>query len=201
MTKRHPPFRHLLTGMRVRHVHESSITQTNSSGPDISIRAAVDSNAEAIVALHFASVRHHGDGLYSPEIIDSWSPPPDERRWARMRCAIASDVEMVLVAEISGEVCGFGAVCAAEGHLRALYVHPAFGRRGVGSAILSRLESLAIAKGAAQLRLDASLNAEAFYHNRGFEAVERAVHRLSSGVEMVCVVMRKQLAQIDPATR
>lgn len=159
------------------------------------IRAGVASDAKAVIDLHFAAVRHQPSRFYSLEIINAWSAPPDENRYTRWRRSLESGNEIVLIAEVSGQVCGFGSLCVSEQQLRALYVDPGFGRRGVGSALLFQLEAVAITKGLAELHLNASLNAEAFYRNRGFEIVRRGVHRLSAGLEMECSVMRKRLAQ------
>jgi putative acetyltransferase len=66
-------------------------------------------------------------------------------------------------------------------------------RRGVGSGILVRLEQLALGHGVEELRLDSSLNAEAFYQRHGYEVVERGVHRLGTGREMAAIKMKKRL--------
>ena len=166
--------------------------------PGLSIRPAVEADARAIVSLHFASVHHFATGFYPQHILDLWSSPPDERRWDRMRRAIASEAEAVVVAECSGMICGFGSVVAAEEELRSLYVDPGFARRGVGSVLLAHLESVALAHGLRQLHLNASLNAVPFYRTHGFEVVRPGVHHLSGGIDMACVAMRKTLSA--PAT-
>jgi putative acetyltransferase len=75
--------------------------------------------------------------------------------------------------------------------LRAICVHPDFGRECVGSRILAALEELARQHGLDELAIDASLNAEDFYLNHGFAVVERGEHtRLA---RMRCVKMRKAL--------
>jgi hypothetical protein len=53
-------------------------------------------------------------------------------------------------------------------------------RRGVGAAILSRLEEAAVKRGALRLQLQSSINAEAFYARHGYQAFERTTHRLRS---------------------
>jgi putative acetyltransferase len=162
---------------------------------NVDVRPAVGNDARALVNLHFASVRHFAAGHYPTEILQLWSTPPDDRRYERMRLAIASDVELVLVAESMGAICGFGSIVATEQELRSLYVDPAFGRRGIGSALLSRLELLAVAKGMRELQLKASLNAEAFYRKRGFKIIRQGLHRLSGGIDMQCLEMRKSLTE------
>lgn len=89
---------------------------------------------------------------------------------------------------------GFGSIVPESEELRAVYVHARAGRCGVGSAILEQLELLAVSHGCAQLQMDASVNAEAFYRRNGYIVVERGIHRLSSGHDMACVKMRKTLS-------
>lgn len=50
-------------------------------------------------------------------------------------------------------------------------MHPASGRRGVGSAIVRELERLAVASGIPALDVTASLNAEAFYMQHGYQSL------------------------------
>ncbi len=78
--------------------------------------------------------------------------------------------------------------------LRAVYVHPSAGRRGVGARILQKLEKLTTERGVEHLALDASLNAEAFYTRHGYEAGERTTHEFHSGASVSCIKMTKQLA-------
>jgi GNAT superfamily N-acetyltransferase len=76
---------------------------------------------------------------------------------------------------------------------------PSHGRRGVGTRILRRLERLAREVGAAELHLDASVNAERFYRAHGYAAEGRDEHELWTGRRMACVRMRKHLtAERDP---
>src|SRR5208283_3950217 len=96
-------------------------------------------------------------------------------------------------AEVGARIVGFGSIVPQTSELRAIYVHPDFGRRGVGSQILWALEHLARRHGLTELAMDASLNAEDFYLIHGFAVVERGEHTLSGGARMRCVKMRKAL--------
>jgi putative acetyltransferase len=68
----------------------------------------------------------------------------------------------VLVAESNSRIAGFGMIVPADEELRAVYVDPAFGRQGVGTAILHRLEQTARERSVDRLNLSSSINAEAF---------------------------------------
>jgi putative acetyltransferase len=160
----------------------------------IKIRRATVSDAIAIAELHHAAVHQCGISFYPVEILDLWSPKPDERRIQRMRDSVVSPDEIVIVAEIDGVLGGFGTIVPAQEELRALYVRPDVAGRGLGSAMLSHLESLARDQGNENLNLKASLNAVDFYRKRGFAVVRSGSHRIAPDVEMACMEMRKSLS-------
>jgi N-acetylglutamate synthase-like GNAT family acetyltransferase len=54
-------------------------------------------------------------------------------------------------------------IVPADAELRAVSVDPTFGRQGVGTSILHRLEQTARERGVARLNVASSINAEAFY--------------------------------------
>ena len=57
----------------------------------------------------------------------------------------------------------------------------------------NQIEAVARHRGARSLRLKATLNAEAFYANRGYEAPGRDSHRLTADVALECIPMTKPL--------
>jgi GNAT superfamily N-acetyltransferase len=170
------------------------------AGLEVTVRAATVADAVDIIDVHHAAVHKTASSSYPPEILDNWSREPDERRYQQMRDIIAKGDELVLVAEGASGICGFGSIVPQLGELRAVYVHPDLGRRGIGSQITAALERLALAKGVADLQMDASINAEPFYRWAGYSVIDRGTHRLSTGHEMACVKMVKSLrGQADRA--
>jgi putative acetyltransferase len=160
---------------------------------NVEIRPATEADAEAIIDLHFAAVHQTAAAFYLPEVLDSWSRPPDERRYQQIRQAVAKGEELIVVAQDASGVVGFGSIVPSLRELHAVYVHPKAGRRGIGSRILIELERLAVDRGVPRLRMDASVNAEAFYQRAGYEIVEPSVFRLGAGLEMASVKMKKEL--------
>ncbi|HUH84131.1 MAG TPA: GNAT family N-acetyltransferase [Stellaceae bacterium] len=57
--------------------------------------------------------------------------------------------------------------------VRAMYTHPAWVRRGIGSLILRLCEETAAKEGFSRLELMATLSGEPLYRARGFAALER----------------------------
>jgi len=160
---------------------------------DLHVRLAVTADAEAIVRTHHEAVwntaRHH----YQPDVLEAWAVTLTDDSYEQVRQEIADAEMVVLVAESNSRIAGFGMIVPAGEELRAVYVDPAFGRQGVGTAILHRLEQTARERSVDRLNLSSSINAEAFYGKHGYEVVERATHRLRSGHEMACVRMTKRL--------
>ena len=169
------------------------VTVKHEDNLNVNIRPAIVADAIAIIDLHFAAVHQSTGSFYSSEVLNSWSTKPDETRYDQIRRAVEKGEELFVVAEDASGVVGFGSIVPTLQELRAVYVHPRAGRRGVGLAILNCLEQLALDRGVLQLQLDASINAEAFYRRAGYEILERGVHRLRSGREMACVKMKKSL--------
>ena len=159
------------------------------------IRSGVAEDAESIVRVHHASVHRAGAASYPNKVLDAWFGEPREARFARMRQAIGSADELVLVAEDGQRVIGFGSIVLSLGELRSLYVHPDAWRRGVGAVLLAELERLAAGRGLTRLQLKASLNAEPFYQASGYASDGPGVHQIGAGLTMACVKMHKELAR------
>ncbi len=81
----------------------------------------------------------------------------------------------VFVAEVDGRVVGeLEAYLSREAvpfgtlHLSLLYIHRAYQRRGIGTALMARLVALARERGAAQITTQPEPSAEPFYRRQGF---------------------------------
>ena len=159
------------------------------------IRGAVDADAQAVIWVHRAAVRRTAAAFYTPTIVDAWAAKDNSETVRRTREEIADEAMVVIVAEENAKVVAFGMIVPGDEELRAVYVHPDAGRRGIGTAILQRLEESAIERGATRLQLHSSINAEAFYARQEYTVVDRTRHRLRSGVEMACVTMTKELSR------
>jgi putative acetyltransferase len=163
----------------------------------VEIREATPAEARGIMLAHRSAVLCSAASQYSPEVLRDWDSgfdPDNEQVVKMMSETIALGVEPTIVAEIGDTVAGFGTIIPKHAELRALYVHADFGREGVGSAIISRLEELAVQRGLSGLWLAASLNAEAFYVRHGYRVLRRGELTLSTGTKMTCVYMTKALA-------
>jgi len=159
----------------------------------LSVDIARPEDATAIAKIHFAAVHQTAAAWYSEEVRLAWSPPVNEGRIERMRLVIERSEEVTLVVRSHEAVVGFGSLVPADCELRAVYVHPQWGRRGVGTLLLRSLEEQAQKQGVPFLQMDASLNAQRFYERNGYRVLARGLHRSRSGQKIDCVKMRKDL--------
>lgn len=160
----------------------------------IRIERAQPEDAAALLEIHVAVVHQTAAPYYSKEVINSWSRLPitsDQIEQIKQRW-IENPDHRIVVARQNNKAVGFGMI-DKNSELQGLYVHPDFGRCGIGAKILAALEQEAALLGLSYLKADASINAEAFYSKQGFEVIEYGIHRLASGQEMACVKMRKTL--------
>jgi putative acetyltransferase len=150
------------------------------------IRPARTQDTRSIVELHADTVRRVNSRDYSPSQIDGWLGDP-ERRLARTEAMIREG--RYYVAEEDGRVVGFGHFHDSE--ITSLYVDAELHGRGIGSALLARLEEEAVRAGAFELEAKSTLTALGFYLASGYEQIERL--RVGS-VGLDVVRMRKRLA-------
>lgn len=153
------------------------------------IRRARLADAAALARVMSASIRALAADFYAPRQIAAWaSLPPLYHAWA-----MTAGGEHVLVAERGGRIAGYAALRRRE--VTALFVRPSAAGRGVGSALLSRVEREARRRGVAAVTVDASRNGAGFYRARGFAGVRRVAVPLPGGGKLEAIRMRKRLTQ------
>ena len=132
---------------------------------------------------------------YPENILNSWGRSHSEeelaKREQRFNLRIEQRENVIVVAEVEKQIAGFGEISLSQSELTALYVNPDFKRQGIGTAIIQDLESRAKEQGIKALTLHSSLTAVPFYEKNGFRAVKQSTHRLATGEDMACVIMKK----------
>jgi GNAT superfamily N-acetyltransferase len=143
----------------------------------VEIRLARPEDAPAIARVHVAVWQTTYRGLIADALIDEVAFAQRAAMWGDILTAY-TETHPVLVAEDFGVgVCGFGNagplrgedVLGYSGEFKTLYLLPAYQRRGIGRAMLSRLAALLIERGhdAALAWVLASNPACGFYESMG----------------------------------
>ena len=77
--------------------------------------------------------------------------------------------------------------------VRAIFVHPAFARRGLGSLILAHVEAAAQAAGFRQFEMGSTLTGVPLYRLKGYVEIERISVPLHNGEALPVVRMTKTM--------
>lgn len=141
-------------------------TQLASVAPRIAIRQAGAQDAGAACMLLRRSIlqscaRDHGQDRL---ILEHWlanKTPATVAGW------IASPGNHCLLALHGDSVAGV-AILTRKGRIALLHVHPELLLRGIGTSLLRALEAQARAWGLANLRVDSTLSARAFFVRQGY---------------------------------
>lgn len=153
------------------------------------VRRAKEEDCEGIWRVHTKAIREIASSHYTSEETEAWASPRKPEHYVKSICS-----KEFYVAEENGVIIGFGTLNQESGEIEAVYVLPEVMRRGVGLRILRKLEERARELGIKSLHLDSSLNAASFYKSAGYEAQKESKHRLLSGVEIGCVLMKRELS-------
>lgn len=125
-------------------------------------RQALPTDVPEIWQARTESIRALCSGYYSAGDIEAWASAPMPGGFAEL-----VHTRDFLVAEQRGAIVGFGFLHRQAAELEALFVAPRFARRGIGTALLRALETIARDAGLKSLKLSASLNSVEFYAAAG----------------------------------
>ena len=162
----------------------------------VTVRPLRDHEIRLYLEIHERAVRGLALSHYSQDDIEGWVVPASAENLRRL--ALNADREIRLVAELDGEPVGIGALVLEESELLAVYVSPEGARRGCGSALVHEIERIARNNRLARLTLHASLNAERFYADLGYDVLERTEVVLPNDHRMAVVRMGKDLQESAP---
>jgi putative acetyltransferase len=145
-----------------------------------------------LAAIFAASIEELTGDDYSEAQQQAWaSAVEDEEAFAKRLAG-----QLTLVATLQSSPVGFASLKGAD-HIDLLYVHPGAVGQRVASALCDALEKLAGARGATNLTVDASDNAQEFFLKRGYIATRRNTVTVN-GEWLANTTMQKTLAA-DPA--
>lgn len=125
------------------------------------IRFARDSDAPQLFELRRAAILAFAAPAMPPALATAWADA-HPTRW--MGEVIRQ--RDVWVLDIDGVIAGW--ISASANKIDGLYTSPPYAGRGVASRLLAYVEDVLEERGYAEALLDASVNAEGFYVERGY---------------------------------
>ncbi len=130
------------------------------------VRTRRESDTADLAEIFRRSVREVASRDYHPAQIDAWVRVADQNAaWSERISA-----RQVWVAECNGRLSGFIQLDPPD-HIDLTYVHPAYQRQGVATALLATVEAAARANGVKALQVEASITSRPFFAARGFETI------------------------------
>ena len=163
-------------------------------------RRAHPSDTDAIALAHRDSIRSIGPTFYPPHVVDDWEEGLTGDVY--LKAMEGGEVFFIATGKVDGRalVLGFASDYCIEGskHGTSVYVRGIAARRGIGSALFRLAEAHAVANGATNIQVEASLAGVEFYRANGLIEVGRGETRLMSGRPIACVFMRKDFVVAQP---
>lgn len=151
------------------------------------IRRYCPQDLEQILRLFYQTVHTVNGAHYSAAQLDAWAPKnPDMGAWGDSLRQHES-----FVADLGGQIVGFGDLAAPD-YFDRLYVHHAFQRRGIASAVSDAVEQCARQLGAASIHTQASITARPFFKQRGYRVIQ-AQEKWLRGEKFLNYIMQKDL--------
>lgn len=179
--------------------------------PDVTVRPASPDDVPTILALVEQSVRSLQQGDYSPSQIDAsiGSAFGIDRQLIADQTYFIAETPAGVMAACGGwsyrkTLCGCDTLSARDNatldpatdfaKIRAIFVHPDFARRGLGTLILAHCESAAQAAGFTRFEMGSTLTGARLYELRGYVEQGRLSVPLPNGEDLAVIHMTKSIS-------
>jgi putative acetyltransferase len=157
--------------------------------PKPALRPFLPADVPVLAAIFVAAIEELTGEDYTEAQQQAWAGAADDEEAFGKRLA----GELTLIATLQNSPVGFASLRGKD-HIDMLYVHPSAVGHGVASALCEALEKLAGARGAQNLTVDASDNAEGFFAKRGYVAKQRNTVTVN-GEWLANTTMQKSFAE------
>jgi putative acetyltransferase len=157
--------------------------------PKPALRPFLPADVPVLAAIFVAAIEELTGEDYTEAQQQAWAAAADDEEAFGKRLA----GELTLIATLQNSPVGFASLRGKD-HVDMLYVHPSAVGHGVASALCDALEKLAGARGAQNLTVDASDNAEGFFAKRGYVAKQRNTVTVN-GEWLANTTMQKSFAE------
>src|SRR5436190_8780719 len=156
--------------------------------PKPALRPMLPDDVPMLAAIFTSSIEQLTGDDYSEEQQQAWASAADDEAAFGKRLA----GQLTLLATLQNSPVAFASLKGAD-HIDLLYVHPSAVGQGVAAMLCDALEKLAGARGAKNLSVDASDNAQGFFAKRGYVATQRNTVTIN-GEWLANTTMQKTLA-------
>ncbi|MBN8991829.1 MAG: GNAT family N-acetyltransferase [Rhizobiales bacterium] len=160
--------------------------------PKPALRPFLVVDTPVLAAIFVAAIQELTGDDYSEAQQEAWASAADDEEEFGKKLA----GELTLIATVQNSPVGFASLKGAS-HIEMLYVHPSAVGQGVGAMLCDALEKLAGARGAKNLTVDVSDNAQEFFLKRGYVGKQRNTVTIN-GEWLANTTMQKTLADAAP---
>jgi putative acetyltransferase len=157
--------------------------------PKPGLRPFLPEDTPILAAIFVAAIEELTGDDYSEAQQEAWAQAAEDESEFGKRLA----GQLTLIATLQNSPVGFASLKGPD-HIDLLYVHPGAAGQGVATMLCDALEKLAGARGAKNLTVDASDNAEPFFKKRGYVAMQRNTITVN-GEWLANTTMQKTLAE------
>lgn len=160
--------------------------------PKPALRPFLAVDTPVLAAIFVAAIQELTGDDYSEAQQEAWASAADDEEQFGHKLAS----ELTLIATLQNSPIGFASLKGAD-HIEMLYVHPSAVGQGVGAMLCDALEKLAGARGAGNVTVDVSDNAQEFFLKRGYIGKQRNTVTIN-GEWLANTTMQKTLADAAP---
>ncbi len=115
-----------------------------------------------ILSLFYETVHTVNAKDYNEKQLDAWAPKDND--YEHLKAALRNNLTLLAIED--GKITGFADI-DENGYLDHLFVHKDYQRRGIASALCSRME-----EGFKRIETHASITARPFFEKRGYVVVK-----------------------------
>lgn len=126
------------------------------------IREYREEDQAEILSLFYETVHTVNAKDYNEKQLDAWAPQDND--YEHLNAALRNNLTLIAIED--GKITGFADI-DENGYLDHLFVHKDYQRRGIASALCSRIE-----EGFKRIETHASITARPFFEKRGYVVVK-----------------------------
>lgn len=126
------------------------------------IREYREEDQAEILSLFYETVHTVNAKDYNEKQLDAWAPQDND--YEHLNAALRNNLTLLAIED--GKITGFADI-DENGYLDHLFVHKDYQRRGIASALCSRIE-----EGFKRIETHASITARPFFEKRGYVVVK-----------------------------